>query len=237
MKKNWRLGFCLVLLAPACGVSTAQQVSKPSVDDVLRQARREISSFEKAGGKKSDPLHPVGKWAQELWSWRTASPGSTDTAKATSEAVHLLIHADRFSEAQARADQIPTDDAAWQGLAQVLFESASLQKNFTYLFARLQSVLTGAKDPKVRAAVQLSLGRAWREQHDEEKSKAAFRSAMELAGDSASGKQAEIELYDLLHLGVGQPAPSFAANTVNGSRVSLSDLHGKPLVLVFWSTD
>jgi hypothetical protein len=237
MKKNWRLGFCLALLGPACVVSTALQVSKPSVDEVLRQARQEISSFEKAGGKKSDPLHPVGKWAQELWSWRTASPGSTDAAKATSEAVHLLIHADRFAEAEARADQIPTDDAAWQGLAQVLFESASLQKNFTYFFARLQSVLIAAKDPKIKATVQLSLGRAWREQHDEDKAKAAFRSAMELAGDSPSGKQAETELYDLLHLGVGQPAPLFAANTVDGSRVSLADLRGKPLVIVFWATD
>ena len=233
---KWRLGFCLVLLAPAAIVSTAQQASKPPVDEVLRQARQEISSFEKAGGKKSDPLHPVEKWAQELWTWRTASPGSADTAKATSEAVHLLIHADRFSEAQTRADQVPSDDAAWQGLSQVLFESASLQKNFTYLFAKLQSILTAAKDPKIKAAVQLSLGRAWRQQHEEEKAKAAFRSAMELAGDSPSGKQAETELYDLLHLGVGQPAPLFSASAVNGSRVSMTDYRGKPMVLVFWST-
>jgi AhpC/TSA family len=234
--KKWRLGFCLVLLAPAAMVSTAQQASKPPVDEVLRQARQEISSFEKAGGKKSDPLHPVEKWAQELWSWRTASPDSADAAKATSEAVHLLIHADRFAEAQTRADQIPSDDGAWQGLSQVLFESASLQKNFTYFFAKLQSVLTAAQDPKIKAAVQLSLGHGWREQHEEEKAKAAFRSAMELAGDSPSGKQAETELYDLLHLGVGQPAPSFSATAVNGSRVSLPDYRGKPLVLVFWST-
>jgi hypothetical protein len=234
--KNWRLAFCLVLLASAAMVSTAQQASKPPVEEVLRQARQEISSFEKAGGKKSDPLHPVEKWTQELWTWRAASQGSADTAKATSEAVHLLIHADRFTEAQTRADQIPSDDAAWQTLSQVLFESASLQKNFTYFFARLQSVLTAAKDPKIKAAVQLSLGRAWREQHEEEKAKAAFRSAMELAADSPSGKQAETELYDLLHLGVGQPAPSFSASAVNGTRVSLPDYRGKPLVLVFWST-
>src|SRR6516225_2086770 len=105
--RSWCPGFWFVLLAPACVVSTAQQASKPPVDEVLRQARQEISSFEKAGGKKSDPLHPVEKWAQELWTWRTASPGSADTAKATSEAVHLLIHADRFAEAQTRADQVP----------------------------------------------------------------------------------------------------------------------------------
>jgi hypothetical protein len=235
--RRWRLGFCtLVMLVPAATRASAQQAPAAGVDEMLRQARQEIGSFEKAGGKKNDPLHPVGKWAQELWKQRETSPGSPDAAKAASEAVHLLIHADRFTEAQTRADQIPSDDPAWQTLAQVLFESASLQKDFAYFFAKLQSVLTGAKDAKTRAAVQVSLGRGWREQHDEEKAKAAFRSAMDLAGDSPSGRQAETELYELLHLGVGQPAPAFSAAAIDGSRVSLADYRGKPLVLIFWST-
>jgi len=228
---RWRLLGCF------CAIMTAaSQEPAPSVDEMLREARKEIASFEKAGGKKSDPRHPVGKWTQELWKRREASPGAPDAAKAASESVHLLIHADRFAEAQTKADQIPPADPAWQSLPQVLFESASMQKNFAYFFDKMQAVLSGAKDAKTRAAVQLSLGRGWREQHDEAKAKAAFQSAIELAGNSAAGKQAETELYELLHLGVGQPAPAFSAAAVNGSRVSLADYRGKPLVLVFWST-
>jgi hypothetical protein len=218
------------------GVAAAQQAPAPAVDEMLRQARQEISAFEKAGGKKSDPQHPVGKWVQELWKRRETFAGSADTATATSEAVHLLVHADRFAEVQSRAEQVPAADTAWRSLPQVLFEAASLQKDFTYFTAKLQSVLGDVKDKDTRAAIQLSLGRGWREQHDEAQAKTAFQAAMDAAPNSSSGKQAETELYDLLHLGPGQPAPLFTASAVDGSRVSLADYRGKPAVLVFWST-
>jgi hypothetical protein len=227
----------LVLAVASATLLSAQQAPiAGGVDDTLRQARQEIADFEKAGGKKDDPGHPVVKWAQELWKWRDKSPGSPDAAKATSEAVRLLVVADRFEEVQGRVDQLPADDPAWQGVAPLLLISASRQKNYTYFFAKLQSVLADVKDTKIRAALQVSLGRGWRARNDEEKAKTAFRSALELAGDSPAGKQAETQLYELLHLGVGQPAPSFSAAAVGGSRVALTDYRGKPLVLVFWST-
>ena len=45
-----------------------------------------------------------------------------------------------------------------------------------------------------------------------------------------------MELYELLHLGPGNPAPQFSATAINGSRLSLADYRGKPVVLVFWAT-
>jgi len=203
---------------------------------MLRQAHQEISDFQKAGGNNNDPGHPAEKWAQALWTWRETAPGTPDAAKAAVEAVRLLVYADRFSEAQARADGIPPNDPAWQGLARVLLDSASRQRNYAYFFASLKSVLSSAADAATRAAVQVSLGRAWRRLGDEEKAQAAFRSAMDLAADSPAGKEAESQLYELLHLGVGQPAPSFAAAAIGGSPLSLADYRGKPLLLVFWFT-
>lgn len=38
------------------------------------------------------------------------------------------------------------------------------------------------------------------------------------------------------NLQVGQPAPDFAAQTLNGDTVNLKDLQGKVVVLTFWST-
>ncbi len=229
--------FPLMLATVARAFAQAPpQPATSAVDKTLRQAREEIRSFETAGGKKGDPNHPVGKWVQALWAFREKSPRSPEAAKATSEAVHLLIHADRFQDAEARADQLASDEAAWEGLSQVLFEAASLQKNFAYFFKKLRSVLPNAPDPKVRAAIQLSLGRGWRAQTEDDKAKDAFQAAIELARDSPSGRQAETELYELLHLGSGQPAPEFSTLAINGSHISLADYRGKPLVLVFWST-
>jgi hypothetical protein len=53
---------------------------------------------------------------------------------------------------------------------------------------------------------------------------------------STSAKQAETELYELLHLGPGQPAPPFSTAALDGSRISLAAYRGKPVVLVFWGT-
>src|SRR5215510_11993189 len=157
MRRRLRL-YPLAVLASAA-LSPAQQAPVASgVADMLRQARQEISNFQKAGGKNNDPDHPAEKWAQELWKWRDTSPGTPDAARAATEAVRLLVYADRFTEVQARADRIPPDDPAWRGLARVLLDSASRQKNYTYFFARLQSVLNDATDANTRAAVQVSLG-------------------------------------------------------------------------------
>src|SRR5262245_28280539 len=108
---------------PAAG----QQPATGDVETMLVQAREERRNFEKAGGKRGDSNHPVEKWVQALWTLHEESPRAPQAAKAASEAVHLLIHADRFQAAYARAERIHPDDPAWQGLAQVLLEAASLQ--------------------------------------------------------------------------------------------------------------
>jgi tetratricopeptide (TPR) repeat protein len=226
-----------VLLVGSGTLLPAQQAPGISgIDDVLRQAREEIANFQKAGGKNNDPGHPAEKWAKELWKWRNTSLGTPNAARATTEAVRMLVYADRFTEVQARADRIPLDDLAWESLPRVLLDSASRQKDYTYFFAKLHAVLSDAPDPKTRAAVQVSLGRAWRRNGDDRKAEAAFRAAIDLAGDSPSGKQAETQLYELLHLGIGHPAPTFSAAAIGGAPLSLTNYRGKPLVLVFWGT-
>ncbi|HUI54377.1 MAG TPA: hypothetical protein VLY04_05375 [Bryobacteraceae bacterium] len=226
----------LAILSVAAAVAAAQQAGSSDVDAMLAQARGEIRSFEKAGGKKDDPKHPVEKWVQALWAVYEQSPRTADAPKAASEAVHLLIHADRFQEAYDRADRVPPSDSAWVGISGVLLEAGLLQKDFTYFFRKLPSVFSSSTDATVRAAVQWNLGRVWLSQKQEEKAKAAFQAATEAAADSAPGREAERQLYELLHLGPGQPAPLFSAAAMDGSPISLAAYHGKPVVIVFWSS-
>src|SRR2546422_678670 len=102
MKTMWCSGWLAFFLA-ATLVANAQQPATSDVETLLGRAREEIRSFEKAGGRKDAPDHPVGKWVQTLWALYDQSPRSPGAAKAASEAVHLLIHADRFQEAYQRA--------------------------------------------------------------------------------------------------------------------------------------
>ena len=235
MRRGFGL-FSWTLLVSAFLLSAQQAPVVGDLEDMLRQARQEILDFKKAGGKNNDAAHPAQKWARTLWTWRDTVAGTQDAAKATTEALRMLVYADRFTEAQDLADRVPPDDPAWQGLARVLLDSASVQKDYKYFFAKTQAVLSAAPDAVTRAAVQLSLGRAWRQQRDDKKAESAFRSAIELAAESPAGKQAQSQLYELSHLSVGQPAPSFSANALGGRRLSPADYRGKALVLVFWGT-
>jgi len=98
-----------------------------------------------------------------------------------------------------------------------------------YFFAKLQSVLSDAKDANTRAAVQTTLGRAFRKQGEEQKAEAAFRAAIDLADNSSPGKEAATQLYELLHLSVGQPAPSFSATAISGAKLSLRTIEANHL--------
>ena len=49
------------------------------------------------------------------------------------------------------------------------------------------------------------------------------------------GEAAELELYALRHLSVGQPAPDIEGPDQDGVRFKLSDYRGKVVLLYFWS--
>src|SRR5215471_12185765 len=94
-----RLRLWSVLLVPFATL-LAQHPTPSGLEDTLRQARQEISDFQKAGGKNDDPGHPAPKWAATLWQWRDRLPASPDASRATTEAVRLLVFADRFADVQ-----------------------------------------------------------------------------------------------------------------------------------------
>ena len=230
MRKLATLLLAIVMLA------TAQQPGVHDVDATLTKAWTDILDFEKAGGKRTDPNHPVEKWVHSLWTVYEQSPGTPEGNKAAAQAVHLLIHADRFQEAYERADRVPVGDRAWEQIPEILAEAGSIQHDYTYFFQKLDAVLSTSPKPMVRAEIEWNLGRVWQGQKQDEKAKAAFQAAINLAPHSPSGKQAEKQLYELLHLGPGQSAPAFSAAAIGGSRISLADYRGKPVVIVFWAS-
>ena len=53
--------------------------------------------------------------------------------------------------------------------------------------------------------------------------------------DSTTGKQAEIELFEIRHLAVGKQAPDIEGEDQDGKQFKLSDYRGKVVLLYFWS--
>lgn len=67
-----------------------------------------------------------------------------------------------------------------------------------------------------------------------ENSKALYDTWNQELKDSYYGRLFSKELSDMERLAEGQPAPSFAATTVNGSKVTLSDFKGHYLLIYHW---
>jgi hypothetical protein len=102
-------------IASAAASQPAASTDAPlaEVEALLKAARAEIAQFERDGGKRTDPHHPVSVWVEKLWALRELQPPSAATGKATAEAIHLLVHADRVPDAEAKADRLALDDRAW----------------------------------------------------------------------------------------------------------------------------
>jgi hypothetical protein len=109
----------------------------------------------------------------------------------------------------------------------ILVEAASLQKDSTYFFQKLSAVLPSSANATVRAAIQWNLGRVWLAQKQEEKAKAAFHASVDSATDSAPGRRAERQLYELLRLGAGQAAPLFSATAIKHCSIDWHEVFGR----------
>lgn len=222
--------------APASAFTVAEQPTA-EVDQILEQARREIREFEKAGGRRDDPKHPVAAWVEKLWAVRERHPGTPAAGRAAAEAIHLLVHAERMAEVEARASRLPPSDPAWAWLGPFLGEAAAQKNDYRFLVERLRSAIGAQADPAARAKLHLQLGLSLRKTGDKDGARAALKAAAE-AGQAAPepAREARTALYELDNLGYGQPAPAFAGTARDGSRVALQDFRDRALVLVFWAS-
>lgn len=225
-------------LAPPAATQPAAERDGPlsDVDLLLKQARREIGQFEQGGGSKQDARHPVATWVDKLWAFRERDPGTRAAGKATAEAIHLLVHADRLSEVETRADGLAADDPAWEFLAGFLFEAAAVKKDYSFLVRKLDAVVAQQRVQKVRGSLHYHLGRGQAKAGNLEAARAALKAALQEAAGTPLAKDAETALHELDNLGYGQPAPAFAGRARDGSRVALSDLRGRVVLLVFWAS-
>jgi hypothetical protein len=235
MRIHQRLCGPLLLLSLAVWAQPDPQVQE--VDALLKQANAEIREFEKGGGKKDDPQHPVSRWVESLWALGDKQQGTPAAAKAKSEAVHLLVHAGRFTEVRARTDRVPfSEELAWELLPQILFEAAGMEKDFGYLFEKLNAAAKNVRRKETLAAVHYRLGVAHRDKLAPAQAQAALEAAINAAPGSNWSARAKDRLHELLNLSPGKSAPAFSATTRDRARIQLADYRGRAVALVFWAT-
>ncbi len=233
------LAFILLLTIAAGAQDAPKKPSDPELDRVetmSRQAWQASEQFTKSGGKASDANHPNRKSAATLWQYRGEHPGTPAAARATSEALHLLIHADQISEVQAKADTLKLDDAVWKQVIPVLMEAAESKSDYAYFISKAQALLPRTADPEIKLRARFMLAQAYWKKGDTEQAKAAFQTVIAEHPNTPQAAQAEGNLLEMELLNTGQPAPLFAYRSTSGEPISLASFKGQVVLLEFWAS-
>jgi hypothetical protein len=242
-----RLFFASVFVGALLGTGQPTLAQTPPPDAAaaaaiaeIRQtidtAWKEVQAYRTGGGKPGAPDHPARKWHATLWTYREQHPGTAAAARATADAIRLLVRGEFWDEAHARIDTVGVDDPAWERLSAALYEEGSTRKDFAYTIATLSKVAATTTSPTNQAAVLLDIGRAQRRQGDVAAATKSFEAARSAAPGSVSSTEADGVLYEIAHLSLGLPAPTFSTKARNGKTVDLAALKGRAVVLVFWAT-
>jgi len=234
------LGLALVATGRAALAQPPQTAASAAATAEVRQladtAWKEVQAYRTGGGKPGAPDHPALKWHATLWTYREQHPGTEAAARATADAIRLLVRGEFWEQAHARTEAVGVDDPAWERLSAAVYEEGSTRKDFAYTIATLSKVAATTTSATIKSATLLDVGRAQRRQGNVDVAKQSFEASRSAAPGSASSEEAAGILYEIAYLSVGLPAPTFSAKGRNGKTVDLAGFHGRPVVLVFWST-
>jgi hypothetical protein len=243
-----RLFFASTFVGALLGAGHPAQAQSPPPDAAasaaavteIRQtidaAWKDVQAYRSGGGKPATPDHPALKWHATLWAYREQHPGTEAATRATADAIRLLVRGEFWEQAHARTDAVGVDDPAWERLSSALYEEGATRKDFAYTIDRLSKVAAATTSGSIKSAALLDIGRAQRRQGDVAAATKSFEASRSAAPGTASAEEAGGLLYEIAHLSIGLPAPTFSTKARNGKTVDLAALHGRAVVLVFWAT-
>jgi hypothetical protein len=174
----------------------------------------------------------IGALAAPVSAQQTQDAGS----KSAVDAIHKLVHAGRFDEVIAKVNSLPLDDPAWKNLLDVLIEAAEQRNDYSYLENKAERVMNHGRDSETRAVAAFALGIGyWKSGHLDD-AVTAFSRVSRIAPGSEVAFNAQGNIHEIKDLGIGRPAPHFAAQTSSGEKFDSNDLRGKTVLLNFWAS-
>jgi hypothetical protein len=216
--------------------TAADAAAVAEIRQTIDSAWKDVQGYDKAGGKPGAPGHPALKWHATLWTYREQHPGTEAAARATADAIRLLVRGQFWEQAHARIGAVGVNDTAWERLSAAIYEEGSRRKDFAYTIATLSKIAEETTSSTIKSAVLLDVGRAQRRLGDLAAATKTLEMSRSAEPGSASAAEADGILYEISHLSVGLPAPTFSTTARNGKTVDLAAFHGRAVVLVFWST-
>lgn len=100
----------------------------------------------------------------------------------------------------------------------------------------LSRLSASAKEPTSKQAAAFVKGRVQMSADMLAEAAQTFKALIAKAPDSQPVARAKQFLYEIEHLQIGMTAPNFEATTLDGKKVTLESLRGKPVLINFWAT-
>jgi hypothetical protein len=204
---------------------------------MITDARKDIETYDTAGGAAGAAEHPAIKWSAALWQIHDRAPLGEAGTLAAVEAIRLLIRAELQDRAHGRLDSLDADDKAWERVPSALYEEGIARKSFDYTVATLSRTASSTKTPSIKSAALLVIGRVHRRQGDLPAATRTFEAARAAAPGTPQAEEADGLIYEVAHLSIGLPAPTISGKPRNARRaITLDAFRGKAVVLVFWAS-
>ncbi len=160
--------------------------------------------------------------------------------KALEKAFGAWLNTDSLETMESYLERVSPNNSSWQVLAnwyRIGLKNRQLDSKHFYDFADRYLQNENTTNLETISYLNYQMARIELSFFDEpELAISRFERIIEINIDEREVDAAKRDLYDLVSLKEGSPAPIFTAVDLNGKEISLSDLKGKYVFLEFWAT-
>ena len=131
---------------------------------------------------------------------------------------------------------IPYEEDVWVGLGHSVLRVFRQDERFDEGLALIEELVQRVIPLQSRSDLLYVLASHLKDQGDTEKARKAFEQIIEWNASEWHVEAAQGCIYEFDNLNIGQPAPHFKLQDIDGNLIDLADYRGKVVVLHFWST-
>ena len=198
----------------------------------IRRYRAEAIPREVGGD--ADPRHRL---ADEFYQIYLDNRPGPIAGKALTSACAMWGNVGASDKMREALRRVGSEEDVWYGVISSLKRSLYNEGREEEWIPLLEQLVEQVVPLESRSALLDALADAWMDKGETEKARRAFTQVVEWNAHEELAGRARGYLYELDSLNIGQPAPDFALQDVDGNPVALNSYHGRVLVLHFWSTD
>ncbi len=234
--------FLLVLLFFSTQQVTAQDPNDIPPDSVMearmKAAWGDMRAFYKTGSEipDSQAVNPQWAFAEEFLSYFRTHPDSPTGKKAAENAFMMWGNLESADEVTEAIQHVPDRSDVWGRILTGISNAYARSDRYDEYETLVHDLENRLTHPASRSALFRSLGAFARRDSSFGKAVEYYSAVVELDANAFDVQRAVNVLYELESLNVGQPAPDFTVETLDGESLTLSDLRGKVVLMEFWAT-